>query len=78
MLFLQNHKRRDQLEFETRIDFAISPQFYGWLFALGPDIRVTSPGFAVNKFREYGENVMNNYQQAKRNTTSMREQGEKL
>ena len=50
-------------EFETKIDLAISPQFYGWLFALGPDIRVTSPGFVVNKLREYGENVMRNYQQ---------------
>ena len=48
-------------EFETRIDLAISPQFYGWLFALGSDIRVTSPGFVVNKLREYGENVMRNY-----------------
>ena len=50
-------------EFETRADLAISPQFFGWLFALGPDIRVTSPGYVVNKLREYGENVMRNYQQ---------------
>ena len=48
-------------EFETRIDLAISPQFYGWLFALGPDIRVTSPGFVVSRIREYGESVMQNY-----------------
>ena len=50
-------------EFETRAELAISPQFFGWLFALGPDIRVTSPGYVVNKLREYGENVMRNYQQ---------------
>jgi predicted DNA-binding transcriptional regulator YafY len=50
-------------EFETRAEVAISPQFFGWLFALGPDIRVTSPGYVVNKLREYGENVMRNYQQ---------------
>ena len=48
-------------EFETAIDLTISPQFYGWLFALGPDIRVTSPGNVVNKLREYGESVMRNY-----------------
>ena len=48
-------------EFETRIDLAISPQFYGWLFALGPDIRVTSPGFVVSRIREYGESVIQNY-----------------
>ena len=51
-------------EFETRIDLAISPQFYGWLFALGPDIRVTSPGFVVSRIREYGENVMKNYKKS--------------
>ena len=48
-------------EFETRIDLAVSPQFFGWLFALGPDIRVTSPGFVINRIREYGEGVMENY-----------------
>ena len=48
-------------EFETRIDLAVSPQFFGWLFALGPDIRVTSPGFVINSIREYGAGVMKNY-----------------
>ena len=48
-------------EFETRVDLAVSPQFYGWLFALGQDIRVTAPGFVVNKIREYGESVIRNY-----------------
>ena len=48
-------------EFETRIDLAVSPQFYGWLFALGPDIRVTSPGFVISRIREYGAGVMENY-----------------
>ena len=48
-------------EFETRVDLAVSPQFYGWLFALGPDIRVTAPGFVVNRIREYGESVIGNY-----------------
>ena len=48
-------------EFETRIDLAVSPQFFGWLFALGPDIRVTSPGFVINRIREYGAGVMENY-----------------
>lgn len=48
-------------EFETRVELAVSPLFYGWLFALGPDIRVTAPGFVINKLREYGESVMHNY-----------------
>ena len=55
--------RLNDEEFETRAELAISPQFFGWLFALGPDIRVTSPGYVVNKLREYGENVMRYYQQ---------------
>lgn len=48
-------------EFETRIDIAVSPQFFGWLFALGPDIKATAPSNIVKKFQEYGESIMNNY-----------------
>ena len=48
-------------EFETRLDIAVSPQFYGWLFALGPDIKVTAPGNIVKMVRDYGEKVMDNY-----------------
>ena len=48
-------------EFETRLDIAVSPQFYGWLFALGPDIKVTAPGNIVKMVRDYGEKVMSNY-----------------
>ena len=48
-------------EFETRIDIAISPQFFGWLFALGPDIRITSPKSVVRRLQEYGNSIMMNY-----------------
>ena len=48
-------------EFETRVDVAVSPQFFGWLFALGTDIRVTAPGYVVNRIREYGESIIKNY-----------------
>ena len=54
----------DDDEFETRIDLAVSPLFFGWLFALGPDIRVTAPRPVVNRIRAFGESVMKNYPEA--------------
>jgi len=47
--------------FETVVDIAISPQFFGWLFGLGPCIRITAPDDAVKQFLEFGNNVMSNY-----------------
>lgn len=38
--------------FETSVNIALSTQFYGWLFALGNDIKLLSPKEAVDGFKE--------------------------
>ena len=37
---------------ETMVDVAMSDQFLGWIFALGPDVRILSPKAVVERFRK--------------------------
>lgn len=43
------------------VNVAISPQFFGWIFSLGKDVKVTGPDEVVNEMREFGKNFMENY-----------------
>ena len=43
------------------VDVAVSYQFMGWIFSLGPDVRITSPTEVVEKMREAIENFSKNY-----------------
>ena len=36
---------------ETRVDVALSDQFFGWLFALGQGVKILGPASAVKKFK---------------------------
>lgn len=53
----------DESRFEARVTVAISPQFFGWIMALGRGIRITGPAPVVKKMRaevkrlaeQYGE-----------------------
>ncbi|MCR5282802.1 MAG: WYL domain-containing protein [Lachnospiraceae bacterium] len=36
---------------ETRVDVALSDQFFGWLFALGQGVKILGPESAVKKFK---------------------------
>ena len=54
----------DDDHFETSVVVAVSPQFFGWIMALGEGIRITGPTPVVRRMREearrlgetYGEN----------------------
>ena len=37
--------------FTLTVDAVVSPQFYGWLFGLGKEVRLTAPGWAVEEYR---------------------------
>ena len=37
------HPSKEPGWYETRVDVAVSNQFYGWLFALGSDVRIIAP-----------------------------------
>ena len=43
----------DDESFVFSAKVVLSPQFYGWLFALGDEARIISPQSAVKKYREY-------------------------
>ena len=37
--------------FALTVDAVVSPQFYGWLFGLGSEVRLTAPDWAVEEYR---------------------------
>ena len=37
---------------EISVDVALSDQFLGWIFALGPDVRITGPKDVVDRFKK--------------------------
>ena len=42
----------DEEHFRVSVDVAVSPQFFGWLSALGPRVRLTGPEEVVRRMRE--------------------------
>ena len=36
---------------ETSVDVSLSDHFFGWIFALGPSVKIVSPAKAVRQFR---------------------------
>ncbi len=47
---------------EINIDVAMSDQFLGWIFALGPKVKILGPEEAVRQFKEDIEQLRNIYQ----------------
>lgn len=43
------------------VDLAVSSQFFGWIFALGPDVKVTGPEDVVQKMQQEAEEFLKNY-----------------
>ena len=54
-------KQVDEDHSELAVDVAVSPQFFGWLFGLGKDVKVVGPDEVIDQVREFGENFMANY-----------------
>ncbi len=46
---------------ELIVDVNVSPQFFGWIFSLGKDVKVTGPQEVVDQMREAAENFRANY-----------------
>ena len=36
--------------FTVTLDVVVSPQFWGWVFGLGPKVRVLGPNWAVEEY----------------------------
>lgn len=43
------------------VQVAVSPQFYGWIFALGKDVKIVGPEEVVEDFRKYIDEIRDNY-----------------
>ncbi|MCF0185881.1 MAG: WYL domain-containing protein [Bacteroidaceae bacterium] len=46
---------------QVSVDVAVSPQFFGWIFSLGKDVKVTGPDEVVEKMRKAAEEFLKNY-----------------
>ena len=43
------------------VDVAVSLQFFGWIFSLGSDVKITGPSDVVDKARESAKGFLENY-----------------
>ena len=51
----------DDAHFETRVTVTVSPQFFGWVMALGDGVRITAPTPVVRKMREAARRLSQTY-----------------
>ena len=51
----------DEDHFEAKVNVAVSPQFFGWIMALGDGVRITGPGPVVRKMREEARRLAARY-----------------
>jgi len=46
---------------ETSVDVALSDQFFGWIFAIGPKVKIVGPANVVKKFKQELKERYENY-----------------
>ena len=51
----------DDQHFAVRVTVTVSPQFFGWVTAVGPDMQITGPEEVAAQYKEYLENVLRGY-----------------
>ncbi len=44
-----------------RVNVNVSPQFYGWVTALGTSVKIKSPEYVVEEYKIYLQNILTNY-----------------
>ena len=45
---------------ELHVDVNVSPQFFGWIFSLGKDVKVTGPGEVVEQMKVFAKEFLEN------------------
>lgn len=45
---------------DLHVDVNVSPQFFGWIFSLGKDVKVTGPGEVVEQMKEFARAFLEN------------------
>ena len=51
----------DDERFETKVLVSVSPQFFGWVTGVGNGMRITGPGEVVQSYREYLQELIDQY-----------------
>ena len=51
----------DEEHFRTQVTVAVSNQFFGWIFALGSDIRIAGPEEVVDMMRKEAKRLGEQY-----------------
>ena len=54
-------RKSDEEHFKARIHVALSPQFYGWLCGLGPQVRIVEPQNVAESYRNYLKTILDCY-----------------
>lgn len=54
-------RKREEDTFSVRVKVAVSGQFFGWLTGLGEKVKIIAPEDTVRQYREYIENIIQNY-----------------
>lgn len=61
-------RKRGEDIYSTRVEVAVSPQFFGWLTGVAPGVMLTGPQEVVEQYRQHLAQIQNFYQeQAKEN-----------
>ena len=45
---------------EINVSVNVSPQFFGWIFSLGKDVKVVGPGEVVDQMKEFAKAFIEN------------------
>lgn len=53
----------DENSFKVTVDVNVSPQFMGWIFALGGDVKILAPKSVVTQFRKQSKKVSKLYKE---------------
>ncbi len=46
---------------EIKVDVCVSPQFFGWITGIGPDVRIAAPASVVAQYKAHLDGIRNNY-----------------
>lgn len=51
----------DEKHSEVSVEVNVSPQFFGWIFGLGKEVKVTGPSDVVERMKNFAEDFLTNY-----------------
>ena len=49
---------KDEDSFTAQVTVTVSPQFFGWVTAIGPDLKIAGPKEIRDRYREYLETIL--------------------